>query len=89
MLLYVSLALDMPYHSLTYVIRELHISPSQLMARIGAKNAASISLFERLGFKQAKYVAVWDEIEMRWDDAGRGPDVWSASRLEHRIGTYQ
>ncbi|TFY79103.1 hypothetical protein EWM64_g4903 [Hericium alpestre] len=38
---------------------------SHFVARIGASNAASIALFERLGFEIVRHVEVFDEVEMR------------------------
>ncbi|KAL7420193.1 hypothetical protein Q5752_005159 [Cryptotrichosporon argae] len=58
---------------LSYATLSLRIPPAHLIARIGAKNAPSIALFERLGFRVTKLVAVWDEVEMRFGAKG-GPD---------------
>lgn len=43
----------------------LHLSPQNLVARIGESNLASIHLFEKLGFVISKKVEVFQEVEMR------------------------
>lgn len=53
-------------HSLGYAIPTLGLRPTNLIARIGRSNTASIALFESLGFGIVKVVEVWDEVEMRW-----------------------
>ncbi|TXT10676.1 hypothetical protein VHUM_02181 [Vanrija humicola] len=81
---------------LTYAINsDLSIPPANLIARIGSKNTASISLFERLGFKTVKVVSVWDEVEMRWGwnaaaeaVAGTAAD-WPSTLLDGRLGSYE
>ena len=45
----------------------LSVNPQTLVARIGAKNEASIALFKKLGFEKTKYVEVFDEVEMRYN----------------------
>lgn len=43
----------------------LPVNPQSLVARIGDKNAASIGLFQKLGFVVTKHVKVFEELEMR------------------------
>lgn len=45
----------------------LGIFPTRLITRISDTNAPSINLFERLGFKITKRIAVFQEVEMRWE----------------------
>lgn len=47
-------------------ISPLPAFPDSLVARIGASNAPSISLFRKLGFEISKHVEVFDEVEMRF-----------------------
>lgn len=75
--------------SLSYVVKELHVSPQHFIARIGAKNVSSIALFEQLGFHKAKYVEVWDEVEMRWAHKPNVEDKWSKTNLINRLGLYE
>lgn len=42
------------------------IPPTCLICRISDTNTASISLFEKLGFRVTKHVQIFSEIEMRW-----------------------
>ncbi|RSH89575.1 hypothetical protein EHS25_002126 [Saitozyma podzolica] len=51
---------------LGYAIPTLGLRPTNLIARIGRSNSASMALFESLGFGIVKVVEVWDEVEMRW-----------------------
>lgn len=44
----------------------LPVKPESLVVRIGAHNAPSIALFERLGFTISKRVEVFDEVEMKF-----------------------
>ncbi|CAK5265113.1 unnamed protein product [Mycena citricolor] len=44
----------------------LPISPASLLVRISESNTPSIRLFEKLGFRVTKRVAVFEEVEMRW-----------------------
>ncbi|GLB41322.1 putative acetyltransferase (GNAT) domain containing protein [Lyophyllum shimeji] len=44
----------------------LGVPPHALIARIGASNAASIRLFESLGFRITRRVEVFDQVDMRW-----------------------
>ncbi len=44
----------------------LPVPKDRLVARIGEKNAASIRLFEKLGFTVTKRVAVFEEVELRF-----------------------
>jgi len=44
----------------------LHIPAAYLVTRITESNEPSIRLFEKLGFKITKRVAVFEEVEMRW-----------------------
>lgn len=67
----------------------LSVQPSQLVVRVGASNNPSIALFNRLGFFQSKYVAAFDEVELRfgWDaDSSQAGDgdvgVWGTDLLE-------
>ncbi|KAH6918008.1 GNAT domain-containing protein [Coprinopsis sp. MPI-PUGE-AT-0042] len=46
----------------------LNIHPTRLLCRITESNAASIRLFEKLGFKITKRVEVFKEVEMRWEE---------------------
>ncbi|EJT49024.1 hypothetical protein A1Q2_07970 [Trichosporon asahii var. asahii CBS 8904] len=69
----------------------LGIGPSQFIARIGAENAASLRLFDSLGFGQVKLVEVWNEIELRWgwnNHSSAKAQQWAPSALEGRIGVY-
>lgn len=90
-------------HSLTYVVNStLDISPTQFIVKIGAKNEASIKLFQCLQFGTVRHVVVWDEVEMRWGwkpaEGQAGEDGegqvegskadWPAERLEGRVGRY-
>jgi hypothetical protein len=70
----------------------LSIKPTQLIARIGTKNAASIALFHKLGFGTVKVVEVFQEMELRWGHIAEGgthknPE-WAARSLEGLIGVY-
>lgn len=56
---------------LSYASSALGLPPSAFFARIGASNEGSIALFEKLGFKKGKLVAVFDEQQMDW---GGGAD---------------
>lgn len=50
------------------------------MARIGEKNEPSIRLFEKLGFAVTKRVAVFEEVEMRYQTDS---DVsWKAGEVQ-------
>lgn len=51
---------------------QLPIPRSSLVARITDTNMPSIKLFERVGLKVVKRVAVFQEVEMRWDQGGVG-----------------
>ena len=77
---------------MSYVVSTLAIPPTHLIARIGAKNTASIKLFEKLGFGVVRFVEVFDEVEMRWGwDAVRGEQgrrEWREEELEGRMGVY-
>lgn len=78
---------------MNYVVRELAVAPTSLIAKISSKNTASIRLFESLGFGRVKLVEVWDELEMRWgwtgSDSVKGSTVqWPSLSLDGRIGMY-
>ena len=60
-----------PSSSATYP-PQLPIPRSSLVARITDTNMPSIKLFERAGLKIVKRVAVFQEVEMRWDQGGVG-----------------
>jgi RimJ/RimL family protein N-acetyltransferase len=69
----------------------LFVEPSHLVARVGASNNASISLFNRLGFLQSKYVAAFNEVELRFgwdnmrDEAGDGDiSLWGTGMIDQR-----
>ena len=55
------------------------ILPSHLVARVSATNIPSISMFTKLGFDVTKRVEVFNEVEMRLKDAGKG---WAAREEE-------
>lgn len=44
----------------------LHVPAARLITRITESNEPSIKLFEKLGFKITKRVAIFEEVEMRW-----------------------
>ena len=44
----------------------LNVPAARLVTRITESNEPSIRLFEKLGFKITKRVAVFEEVEMRW-----------------------
>jgi hypothetical protein len=44
----------------------LNVPAARLVTRITESNEPSIKLFEKLGFKITKRVAVFEEVEMRW-----------------------
>ena len=48
----------------------LPVPKESLVARIGDKNTASISLFQKLGFEITKHVAVFEETELRYTGKG-------------------
>lgn len=48
------------------LVSPLNIPPTCLVTRISESNTASISLFEKLGFRLTKKVEVFREVEMRW-----------------------
>lgn len=69
----------------------LPVRPESLVVRIGASNAPSIALFERLGFTISKRVEVFDELEMKFaydPETGSHREAldlvrsWSESRIE-------
>ena len=49
--------------------------------RIGEKNEPSIKLFEKLGFAITKRVAVFEEVEMRFQPSF--PGTWSSGIVQH------
>jgi len=51
----------------------LPISKESLVVRIGDENAASIALFQKLGFEITKHVAVFQETELRYTGKGVSP----------------
>lgn len=53
----------------------LTLTPYQLVVRIGASNAPSRTLFERLGFIVSKEVPVFEEVEMRWHWSAEGKQL--------------
>ncbi|EED85754.1 predicted protein [Postia placenta Mad-698-R] len=62
----------------------LPVPCTRFVARIGAENAPSIALFEKLGFVVTKRVEVFGEVEMRWKE-GRGEGEWrKGERVELR-----
>lgn len=44
----------------------LNVPAARLVTKITESNEPSIRLFEKLGFKITKRVAVFEEVEMRW-----------------------
>ncbi|THH04684.1 hypothetical protein EW145_g5335, partial [Phellinidium pouzarii] len=54
----------------------LPVAADRFVARIGERNAASIRLFETLGFAITKRVPVFEEIEMRLAAAAERQDGW-------------
>ncbi|KAF9644015.1 acyl-CoA N-acyltransferase [Thelephora ganbajun] len=53
----------------------LPVSKESLVARIGDRNKASITLFQKLGFEITKHVAVFEETELRYTGKGVS-SVW-------------
>ena len=51
----------------------LPVPKERLVARIGEKNEPSIRLFEKLGFGITKRVAVFEEVELRYNGEGAKP----------------
>ncbi|KAL8283141.1 hypothetical protein RQP46_005919 [Phenoliferia psychrophenolica] len=49
---------------LPYASTALKLPPSSFFSKIGVKNEASISLFEKLGFSKVKVVEAFEEVEM-------------------------
>ena len=71
--LMISYATSPPSHSSSATYPpQLPIPRSSLVARITDTNMPSIKLFERVGLKIVKRVAVFQEVEMRWDQGGVG-----------------
>ncbi|EKM60317.1 uncharacterized protein PHACADRAFT_132799 [Phanerochaete carnosa HHB-10118-sp] len=58
----------------------LPVPKERLVVRIGEKNEASIRLFEKLGFAITKRVAVFEEIEMRFQPESE-PGSWAAGEI--------
>ncbi|KAJ8487180.1 hypothetical protein ONZ51_g4322 [Trametes cubensis] len=56
----------------------LPVPKEKLVARIGDKNAASIRLFEKLGFAVTKRVPVFEEVELRYVGANATPWISGA-----------
>ncbi|KAI0684165.1 acyl-CoA N-acyltransferase [Cytidiella melzeri] len=54
----------------------LPIPPETLVVRIGDKNEGSMRLFEKLGFAVTKHVAVFGEIEMRFQSPVLPSSSW-------------
>ena len=52
-----------------------------LVVRIGEDNSPSIRLFEKLGFVITKRVEIFNEVEMRVDDATVDPQSWSKGKV--------
>ncbi|RXK34968.1 hypothetical protein M231_07782 [Tremella mesenterica] len=50
---------------LSYITTRLNIRPSQLIARIGNTNQASIRLFQTLGFVIERVVDVFEQVDLR------------------------
>ena len=48
----------------------LPIAKECLVVRVGDKNTASISLFQKLGFEITKHVAIFEETELRYTGKG-------------------
>jgi RimJ/RimL family protein N-acetyltransferase len=48
-----------------YAMQELNLGPEDFLVKIGMDNAASIRMFENLGFSIVKRVEVFQEVEMR------------------------
>lgn len=60
----------------------LPVPQERLVARIGEKNEASIRLFEKLGFSITKRVAVFQEVELRYNtDSSAQPWVSGGRKL--------
>ncbi|GJE89227.1 acyl-CoA N-acyltransferase [Phanerochaete sordida] len=60
--------------------RPLPVPKERLVVRIGEKNEPSMRLFEKLGFAITKRVAVFEEVEMRFQSEG-APGSWVAGEL--------
>ncbi|KIY53145.1 hypothetical protein FISHEDRAFT_33878 [Fistulina hepatica ATCC 64428] len=54
-----------------YIQSPLPILPESLVVRVSETNDASVGLFQKLGFRIVKRVAVFQEVEMRWVRSGR------------------
>jgi hypothetical protein len=63
-------ALQLLFHYATSPDGPLHFSPTKLVARIGESNNASLRLFEKLSFSVTRRVAVFQEVEMRYEGNG-------------------
>lgn len=59
----------------------LPVPKERLVVRIGEKNEPSIRLFGKLGFAITKRVAVFEEIEMRFQPQN-GPGTWRAGEVQ-------
>jgi L-amino acid N-acyltransferase YncA len=59
----------------------LPVPKERLVVRIGEKNEPSIKLFEKLGFAITKRVAVFEEIEMRFQ-AQDIPGTWTVGAVQ-------
>lgn len=58
----------------------LPVPRERLVVRIGEKNTPSIRLFEKLGFAITKRVAVFEEIEMRFQPQN-SPGTWKVGQV--------
>jgi hypothetical protein len=69
---------------LNYAQKHLSIPTSSFISRIGLTNAASIRLFEKLGFGKEKVVQVFQEVTMRmgWIEAEEDGKMDETERLE-------
>lgn len=56
-------------HAMVTVAREF-LGAGRLVAKIKGTNAASLKLFQRVGFVKHEYVECFDEWEMRWAERG-------------------
>lgn len=61
-----ALQLVLSYATSAHSPPPLPVPKERLVVRIGEKNEPSIKLFEKLGFAVTKRVAVFEEVEMRY-----------------------
>ena len=72
-LAYTALQLMLSYATDAVSPAPLPVPKERLVARIGEKNEPSIRLFEKLGFGITKRVAVFEEVELRYNGEDAKP----------------